>query len=74
MISRFTGKTRCPECGGSRLRKEASYVKVHGKRIDELLEMSIEKVTAFFYDTLWTHQEQEIAGRTLQEIRSRLTF
>jgi excinuclease ABC subunit A len=41
IISRFTGKTVCPVCLGSRLRKEASYVKIHGKRIDELLDMSI---------------------------------
>lgn len=74
MISRFTGKTLCPECGGSRLRKEASYVKIHGRRIDQLLEMSIEEVTEFFNTAVWSRQELEIAGRTLQEIQSRLTF
>ncbi|NLA15364.1 MAG: excinuclease ABC subunit UvrA [Bacteroidales bacterium] len=74
MISRFTGKTRCPECGGSRLRKEASYVKVHGKRINQLLEMTIEDLSAFMKKVEWTAREKEIAGRTWEEITSRLTF
>lgn len=74
MISRFTGKTRCPECGGSRLRKEASYVKVHGRSIAELLEMNIEDLAAFMEGVPWSDAELEIAGRTLQEITSRLSF
>ncbi|MDD5046244.1 MAG: excinuclease ABC subunit UvrA [Bacteroidales bacterium] len=74
LISRFTGKTLCPECGGTRLRKEASYVKIHGKRIDQLLEMSIEDLEAFIKSVPWSRKELDIAGRTLQEIGSRLHF
>ena len=74
LISRFTGKTLCPECGGTRLRKEASYVRIHGKRIDQLLEMNVEDLESFLKSIPWNRKELQIAGRTLQEIGSRLHF
>lgn len=74
MISRYTGKTHCPECGGTRLRKEASYVRIQGKRIDQLLDMSVDDLTAFFDTIEWTPREQNIIGRTVTEISNRLHF
>ena len=50
MLSRYRGKTTCPECRGSRLRKDAGYVKVAGKSITDLVLMPITQVTAFFRD------------------------
>ncbi len=74
LISRYTGKTLCPGCGGTRLRKEASYVKINGKRIDQLLDMNVEDLEAFIDGITWDQKELEIAGRTIQEITSRLHF
>ncbi|MFA7251722.1 MAG: excinuclease ABC subunit UvrA, partial [Bacteroidales bacterium] len=74
LISRFTGKTLCPECSGTRLRKEASYVKIHDRRIDQLLEMNVGDLDAFMGSIPWRTKELEIAGRTIEEIRYRLHF
>ncbi len=74
LISRYTGKTLCPECEGSRLRKEASYVKIQHKRIDQLLDMSVDELSAFFDAIEWTPREQQIIGRTVTEISNRLHF
>ncbi|MDR3350380.1 MAG: excinuclease ABC subunit UvrA [Prevotellaceae bacterium] len=74
MLSRFIGKTTCPECKGSRLRKEAGYVYVGGKNICDLMRMSVEALLVFFRDLTLTDYEQQIAGRTLLEIRNRLQF
>ena len=74
IISRFTGKTVCPVCLGSRLRKEASYVKIHGKRIDELLDMSIGDLYDYFAHIPWTEYQLNIAARTIEEINGRLRF
>lgn len=74
MISRYTGKTICPDCEGSRLRKEASYVRVAGKRIDQLLDMSVKQLAAFFDTIGWNEYEQKVAGRTVMEITNRLRF
>jgi excinuclease ABC subunit A len=74
MLSRYRGKTTCPECRGSRLRKDASYVKVAGKSITDLVLMPLTQVTAFFRDLeLPTHQQQ-VANRILVEIRNRLDY
>jgi excinuclease ABC subunit A len=74
VLSRYTGKTTCPECRGSRLRKEAGYVRVGGKNISELTQMQVEDLFAFFKKLTLTGYEQQIAGRTLLEIRNRLQF
>ena len=74
MLSRYRGKTTCPECNGLRLRKEASYVKVNGKSITELCEMSLLNLKTFFDDLTLTKAEHDIAERLLTEIRNRLNF
>lgn len=72
MLSRFSGKTTCTECKGSRLRKEALYVKVGGKNIHELLTMNVEQLLAFFGSLELTAYERGIAGKAIEEIVSRL--
>ena len=74
MLSRYRGKTRCGTCQGKRLRKEANYVKVHGKDLTELVDLPIDEVLAFFNDIKLTVSENTIAKRLLIEIRNRLTF
>lgn len=74
MLSRYRGKTTCYECGGSRLRKEAMYVKIHGKTISELVRMPVSGLLGFFDSFKPDAHEQEIAGRLISEICSRLRF
>lgn len=74
MLSRYRGKTICPECNGSRLRKESSYVKVGGKTISELVMMPITELETFFCNLKITRKEREISDRLLTEIISRLQF
>ncbi|MCK4880509.1 MAG: excinuclease ABC subunit UvrA, partial [Bacteroidales bacterium] len=74
MLSRYRGKTVCPECQGSRLRREASYVKVGGKTISELVKMPISQLKAFFSHMKITKKELKVSERLLEEINSRLGF
>ena len=74
LLARYRGKTRCHSCHGRRLRKEANYVKIQGKSISDLVEISIEKIQAFFRELTLSHYEQEGAKRLLIEINSRLQF
>lgn len=74
MISRYSGKTVCRECGGSRLRKEALYVKIGGKNIHELMTMSIKDLIEFFNNLKLSGYEEKIAARALKEIRDRLDY
>ncbi|WP_018618804.1 excinuclease ABC subunit UvrA [Spirosoma luteum] len=74
MLSRYRGKTTCPECRGSRLRKDAGYVKVGGKSITDLVLLPITQVTAFFHDLALPTQLQQIANRIVVEIRNRLDY
>jgi excinuclease ABC subunit A len=74
MLSRYRGKTRCPHCKGSRLRKEASYVKVGGKAISDLVDLPIHELTRFFELLQLDPHEEEIARRLLLEIRNRLSY
>ena len=74
MLSRFTGKTLCPECEGSRLRKEALWVKVGGKSIAELVRMPIDELIEFFAELILTDNELKKAERLLKEIRTRLQY
>ena len=78
MLSRYSGRTTCSACGGSRLRKEALYVKIAGKTIHDLLSMTVEELLKWF-DVMagpdrqsLTETEQAIAGKTIEEIRYRL--
>ena len=72
MLSRYSGRTTCHACGGSRLRKEALYVRVGGKNIHELLSMTIDELLAFFENVELTEYERSIAGKAIEEIVFRL--
>ena len=74
MLNRYSGKTVCSECGGSRLRKEALYVKVGGKNIHELLCMNVSSMLDFLRNVELTEQEHQIADKAIQEIVSRLEY
>ena len=72
--SRYCGKTVCRECGGSRLRREALYVKVGGKNIAELMAMQIGDLTHFFDTLELDEREKELVKLPLQEIKDRLGY
>ena len=74
LLSRYRGKTTCPECLGSRLRKEAGYVKVNGKTIQELVSMPVCELYDFFEHISLNKQDKKIAERLLKEIDVRLRF
>jgi excinuclease ABC subunit A len=74
MLSRYRGKTTCPDCHGTRLRKDATYVKINGKTITDLVQMSVLDVKDWFDNLVLDEQEYLIAKRLLTEIRSRLGF
>ncbi|MCR5709371.1 MAG: excinuclease ABC subunit UvrA [Bacteroidales bacterium] len=74
MLSRYSGKTTCHACGGSRLRKEALYVKVGGKDIYELMTMPISKLEEFFNGLQLDDYDRALAERPLREIGSRLRY
>jgi len=72
MLSRYSGKTLCPECKGKRLRKEALYIKIGGKTIIDLLEMSIEDLYTFLTNLKLDNYQQKIGERALKELKNRL--
>lgn len=74
MLARYRGKTTCPVCHGSRLKKEVEYVKVGGKNITELVAMPISELNEFFRKLRLSDHDAEVAKRLLVEIRSRLKF
>jgi len=74
MLSRYRGKTKCPDCKGSRLKKEALHIKVGNLSMDKILEMPIDKLLQFFENLELNANENEIGHRILIEIKSRLTF
>ena len=74
MLSRYRGKTKCSECQGKRLRKEANYVKVGGASISDLVEMSLKDLKHFFESLKLDSKDKEIAKRLLKEIHNRLDF
>ncbi len=74
MLSRYRGKTICPECKGSRLKKEAGYVKIAGKSLQELVLMPVADLKTFFRELKLGKHEQEISKRILIEITNRLAF
>ena len=74
MLSRYRGKTKCSTCNGKQLRKEASYVKVNGTSIQELVALPLDKVTLFFSNLKLNKYDQKIAKRLLIEINNRLEF
>lgn len=74
LLSRFSGRTVCHECKGSRLRKDALYVKVGGKNIFELLCMNTEELLEFFSTLQLTEYENSIVHKAIDEITSRLRY
>lgn len=74
MIARYTGKTKCPVCHGTRLKPEASYVKIGGKSIPELVEMPVSELKEFFDHLELTSSQTEVAERILPDIKNRLEF
>ncbi len=74
MLNRYSGKTVCSECGGSRLRKDALYVKVGGKNIHELLNMDVNELLDFLRNITLTEHEHHIADKAIEEIISRLEY
>ncbi|RIW18364.1 excinuclease ABC subunit A [Algoriphagus lacus] len=74
MLSRFRGRTTCPDCRGTRLRKDASYVKIDGKSITDIVLMPIEDALSFFRNVQLKEHEAKVANRLLKEITSRLEF
>ena len=74
MKARYTGKTVCPECGGSRLRKEALYVRVGGRTIAELVTMPVDELIPFFGGLRLDEHDTKTAARILVEIRNRLQY
>jgi excinuclease ABC subunit A len=74
MLSRYRGKTKCPDCAGTRLRKDASYVKINGKSIQELVTMPVKECMPFFENLKLSKPEQEISHRILTEIKNRLQY
>jgi excinuclease ABC subunit A len=74
LLSRYRGKTTCPECQGARLRKEAAYVKVAGKTIQELVSVPVGKLYDYFEKIKLPESDRKVADRLLKEIRQRLKF
>lgn len=74
MLSRYSGKTICHECGGSRLRREALYVKVGGKNIHELLKMNVGQLAEFFKNIDLNEYDRRVAGKAIEEILDRLDY
>lgn len=74
MLSRYRGKTSCPDCNGTRLRKDAAYVKINGMSISEIVLMPVKQSVELFRSMKLTKYETEIAKRLLIEITNRLQF
>ncbi|MDE6354212.1 MAG: excinuclease ABC subunit UvrA, partial [Prevotella sp.] len=74
MMARYRGKTTCPTCHGSRLKKEADYVKIGGRSISNLVEMPIVRLKEWFDNLPLDEHETQIGRRLLTEINSRLQF
>ena len=74
MLSRYRGKTKCPECLGTRLRKDASYVKVNNKSISEIVLMPVKDSVVYFRSMKLDKYDSEVGKRLLLEITNRLQF
>ncbi|HCN53979.1 MAG TPA: excinuclease ABC subunit A [Prevotella sp.] len=74
MMSRYRGKTTCPTCHGTRLKKEATWVKIAGMSITDLVEMPIVNLRKWFQELQLDAHDQEVAKRLLTEINNRLQF
>lgn len=74
MLARYRGRTKCPECKGTRLRKEANFVKIGGKSISELIVLPIKELKHFFESLTLNKHQQTIAHRLLIEINNRIQY
>ena len=74
MLSRYRGKTKCHSCKGKRLRIEASYIKIDGKTVSDLVDLPIIKLIPFFENLKLSEYDAVVAKRLLIEIKSRLAF
>jgi excinuclease ABC subunit A len=74
MLARYRGKTSCPSCEGGRLRKEATYIKVNGKPITDLVDVPIDELSAFFENMDISENDSTIAKRIILEVTNRLQF
>jgi excinuclease ABC subunit A len=74
MMSRYRGKTTCPDCHGTRLKKEATWVKINGRSITDLVQMPVVNLKEWFDNLELDAHDAEIAKRLLTEIKSRLEF
>ncbi|MBL7865425.1 MAG: excinuclease ABC subunit UvrA [Cyclobacteriaceae bacterium] len=74
MLSRYRGRTTCPDCRGTRLRKDASYVKIADTSVTDLVLLPIEEVLTFFSKLKVTTYDQKVADRLLKEITFRLEY
>ena len=72
MLSRYSGRTTCHACGGSRLRKEALYVRIGGKTIHDLLSMTVDELVQWLRNAVLSAYEREVAGKAIEEIQYRL--
>ena len=72
MLSRYQGRTVCPECEGSRLKRETKYVKISGRDISQLMNMSISSLLEFLDSLHLEPYEMEVAGLALKELKQRL--
>lgn len=74
LLARYRGKTVCPECKGSRLKKEALYVKINGCSIFDIVKMPISSLAEWFENISLSETDAKIAQRLLEEIKNRLRF
>ncbi|NQZ75432.1 MAG: excinuclease ABC subunit UvrA [Ekhidna sp.] len=74
MLSRYRGKTTCPDCRGTRLRKDASYVKIADQSITDLVLMPVKRLRPFFDDIILNKHDEKVAKRILEEIKNRLSY
>ena len=74
MLSRYRGKTVCPDCHGTKLKKEATWVKIGGMAITDLVDMPVINLKEWFDRLELTEHEQEVSKRLMTEIKSRLQF
>ena len=74
MLARFRGKTICPDCHGTRLKKEAGYIHVGGKDISQLVDLPISELKVFFDNLKLDKQDEDVAHRILLEINNRIRF
>ena len=74
MLARYRGKTTCPDCKGSRLKKEAAYVKINGKSLLDLVLMPVSELKTEFLTLRLSEHDEKVATRLLKEINNRLEF